>query len=97
MGVPKTVEQYEEELETLRIQLAGCGVAALRNTRESMAEQIIPDDNMYYTASYGDVINAVRREINYREALKQIAKSHSPLTMAGMVQIAQDALLPEVL
>lgn len=57
-----------EELETLQMQLAGCGVAAMCNTEKSIAEQRIGKDNPYWSASYGDVCRAVDREIELRAA-----------------------------
>lgn len=55
------------DIERLRMQLAACGVAAMCNTKESMGTQRIGKDNPYWCASYGDVCNAVDREIALRE------------------------------
>ena len=81
------------EIEMLRIQLAGCGVAALCNTEKSRAEQTIGKDSPYWSASYGDVLDAVAREMKYRKALLQIAALHV-LTREGMIGIAKDAIGP---
>lgn len=56
------------EIETERIRLAACGVVALANTRKSAnkARQMHPD---YWSASCSDVINAVDREMKYRERI----------------------------
>lgn len=62
-------KRKEDELETLRLQLAACGVAAMCNTRESAKEQRITKDNPYWSASYQDVCNAVDREMALREKL----------------------------
>ena len=61
------------EVDVLRMQLAGCGVAAMCNTEQSIKEQRISPDNPYWSASYGDVCRAVDREMIYREALQKLA------------------------
>jgi hypothetical protein len=60
------LKEKDEELEKLRMQLAGCGVAAMQNTRDSVKDRITTD-NPYWSASYGDVCNAVDSEIALRE------------------------------
>lgn len=70
------VRVLEQELETERMRLAGCGVVAMQNTRESTKERITKD-NPYWSASYGDVCSAVDREISLREALEQYGKHKS--------------------
>lgn len=62
----RTTMSERSELERLRIQLAGCGVAAMQNTRSSMALRI-GADSPYWSASYRDVCLAVDREVNLRE------------------------------
>ena len=52
------VKRLEAELETERMRVAGCGVAAMMNTRSSVKERI-GKDNPYYSASYGDVCSSV--------------------------------------
>lgn len=66
----KAFEDKDKEIEKLQIQLAGCGVAALQNTEESIRDRIT-SGNEYYSASYQDVCDAVDREIELR---KQIAE-----------------------
>ena len=61
----------ENKLEFERMRLTACGVAAMSNTRETV-KQRIGKDHVYYSASYGDVCDAVDREIMYREALESI-------------------------
>lgn len=68
------LQAAEGEIEKLRLQLAGCGVAAMCNTKESAEKQRIAKDNPYWSASYGDVCNAVDREIGLREALALAVK-----------------------
>lgn len=65
------IRKLEEELETERMRLAGCGVAAMCSTRESSEQQRITKDNPYWSASYGDVCNAVDREMAMREHLER--------------------------
>jgi hypothetical protein len=62
----------ENELETERLRLAACGVAAMSNTKFTVLTRIT-DESPYYSASYGDVCRAVDREIRYREALERLA------------------------
>ena len=61
------VAELETLNEQLQVQLAGCGVAALQNTRTSIAEQRIGRDAWGNSASYEEVCNAVDREIEWRE------------------------------
>jgi hypothetical protein len=63
------IDALEAEHETLRMKLAGCGVAALCNTEASIKEHRITKDNPYWSASYEDVCDAVDREIKLRENL----------------------------
>lgn len=54
-------------LEQLRVQLAGCGVVAMSNTREALKQQM-PERGAYgWSASLLEVHSAVVREINQRE------------------------------
>lgn len=68
------------ELETLRMQLVGCGVAAMQNTERSKAGRITKD-SPYWSASYGDVCRAVDAEIeareNYQRACETITRMHA--------------------
>lgn len=50
------IKRLEAELETERMRLAGCGVAALMNTRKA-AKDRINKDSPYWSASYGDIYN----------------------------------------
>ena len=61
----------EQEVEQLRVQLAGCGVAAMQNTEATIRDRAV-DGDYGYSAAYSDVCRAVDREICYREALKRI-------------------------
>lgn len=61
-----------DEVERLRIQLAGCGVAALSNTRESLQRiKDISTDAPGWSCSLMEVVRAVEREIALREVLEQ--------------------------
>lgn len=70
----------QKEVEQLRVQLAGCGVAALQNT-ESSKEQRAKRGDYGYSESYADVCRAVDREIELRtqnaklrDALEKLAR-----------------------
>jgi hypothetical protein len=56
----------DAELETLRVQLAACGVAAMANTPATVAQRL-SRDSPYWTASYGDVCRAVDKQIELRD------------------------------
>lgn len=60
------VRRLRGEVDQLRCQLAGCGVAALKNTVSSRSRRAIRGD-YGHSASYEDVCNAVDREIALRE------------------------------
>lgn len=60
--------QLAEALESERLKLAACGVAALQNTPESAKERLTRD-NPYWTASYGDVCHAVDQQMELRAQL----------------------------
>lgn len=64
------VLQLERELNTERMRLAGCGVAAMQNTRDSIKGRITKN-NPFWSASYDDVCRSVDREILYRELLEK--------------------------
>ena len=65
------IKALREEVEQLRVQLAGCGVAAMQNTEQSKASRAKPGD-YGYSESYGDVCRAVDREIALRERIEQM-------------------------
>ena len=72
------IEALTQELETERMRLVACGVAAMGNTKTSKLERI-NKDNPYWSASYGDVCRAVDAEIELRgkiEALEKDAKRY---------------------
>ena len=60
------VRRLQAEIEQMRCQLAGCGVAALENTVSSRSRRAVRGD-YGHSASYEDVCNAVDREISLRE------------------------------
>jgi hypothetical protein len=60
----------ERENEVLRMQLAGCGVAAMQNTENTVKDRI-GKDNPYWSASYGDVCAAVDREMKLRSSMPE--------------------------
>jgi len=56
------------EVEQLRVQLAGCGVIAMSNTRKALAQQMPVRGAYGYSASLQDVYEGVLREIEHRES-----------------------------
>lgn len=62
-----------EELELERMRLAACGIAAMSNTENTVAQRITRD-NPYWSASYGDVCATVDREMAMREELELLRK-----------------------
>ena len=63
------VERLTADLEQTRVQLAGCGVAAMQNTEESKANRV--ERGAYgWSASYGDVCRMVDREIELRAGVE---------------------------
>lgn len=80
------IEKQQAEIEQLRVQLAGCGVAAMCNTRESMQQQLCRKGDYGYSASYQDVIDAVNREIALREENAALRKEVERLqTILGAI------------
>ena len=81
------VERLTADLEQTRVQLAGCGVAAMQNTEESKAHRV--ERGAYgWSESYGDVCRMVDREIelraenarlkdDYQNACKTVAEMHA--------------------
>lgn len=63
------VTELRNDLETERLRLAACGVAAQANTERSAREQRITPDSPYWSASYADVLRTVDLEIAIRRAL----------------------------
>lgn len=55
-----------EQTKRLQCQLAGCGVAAMQNTRASAAQRSKPGD-YGYSPSYGEVCLMADREMAMRE------------------------------
>ena len=55
--------------------LAAISVAAISNTRESAAKNLLPITHPCHTAAYGDVVRAVEREMELREKLESLTPS----------------------
>jgi len=78
--------EKEGEIERLRVQLAGCGVAAMCNTKQSREQQKCVEGAYGWSQSYQDVVNAVGREIDLREKL-QAAESLADSRLADQESI----------
>lgn len=76
--------EAKAEVEKTRMQLCACGVAALQNTKEASDERITKD-NQYWSAAYGDVCDAVDREMKERA---ESAALVSALEEAARVSVA---------
>lgn len=62
------IERLRNEVEHLRVQLSGCGVAASANTREALARVCEVGSDAYgYSESYKECCRAAEREIQQRE------------------------------
>jgi len=64
-------DALKAEVEQLRVQLAGCGVAAMQNTESSKDDREKRGD-YGWSESYGDVCCAVDREIELRAKLAEL-------------------------
>ena len=64
------------EVETERLRLAACGVAAMQNTVSSITQRLTRD-NPYWSASYGDVCGAVDREMTLRAEIERLTEELS--------------------
>jgi hypothetical protein len=66
------------------MQLAACGVAAMCNTEESRAKQMISRDNPAWSCSYQDALNAVEREMGLRALARDMRSAlEEQLTLSG--------------
>lgn len=94
IDLTKQNDALKAENEKLRMQLVACGVAAMCNTEESAVKQRIEKDNHYWSASYGDVCDAVNREIKLRSriaALREALKNMKDDYGNGCVVLRSDA------
>lgn len=73
----KRLDVVRDELETERMRLAACGVAAMCNTPESAAKQRLDGGSQYWSASYMDICNAIDREILLRARSEKLAEALS--------------------
>jgi hypothetical protein len=81
------IEALQAENERLRVQLAGCGVAAMQNTESSKAQRV-QKGSYGWSESYGDVCRAVDREIELRTERDALAAKLVPLADEGMSHLA---------
>lgn len=65
--------ELEEIKELHRIQIAAICSATLQNTDSSVKDRIKPD-NLYWSVAYGDVCNAIDREIKERKRADELQK-----------------------
>lgn len=67
-----TPRPVSDEIEQLRVQLSGCGVIAMSNTRKSLAQQMPRKGAYGWSQSLDDVRRAVEREMCLREKLADL-------------------------
>lgn len=79
------LRELEESEDLLRMQLVACGVIALSNTRDSAKVQRIMKPE-YMSASASDVIDAVDKQMDYREALDQLEHRFNDVKTALKVE-----------
>lgn len=71
------LKERDAEIEQLRVQLAGCGVAAMQNTESSKADRVTRG-GYGWSESYGDVCRMVDREIAQRVVMQQALDALEP-------------------
>jgi hypothetical protein len=71
-GYSERAAALENEVEQLRVQLAGCGVMSKCNTETSRAKQTCKPGDYGWSQSFQDVSDAIDREIKLRHALDVI-------------------------
>ena len=71
------MKERDAEIEQLRVQLAGCGVAAMQNTESSKADRVTRG-GYGWSESYGDVCRMVDREIAQRVVMQQALDALEP-------------------
>lgn len=76
----------DAEIERLRVQLAGCGVAAMQNTEESRKQRASKGD-YGWSESYADVCRAVDEQIELRKKLEQVEQAQP----VGLMTVDKDA------
>ena len=69
------------EAEHERMRLSACGVAAMMNTPETVMQRL-SRDHPCWSASYGDVCNAVDREMEARKSLARLQQEREGLIAA---------------
>lgn len=90
-------ERLMVELETERLRLAACGVAALCDTTESMESMRLSTDNLYYSASYGDVLRRTQECIDLRSKVAALDKAFAAESdLRFRLAVALRRLLSEV-
>ena len=82
-------DELRAALEIERMRLAGCGVAAMSNTDESVKARI---NNLspFWSASYGDVCAAVDREMSLRKQLAALQAKLEPLSDDKIAEICAE-------
>lgn len=91
------IARLRAEVEQLRVQLAGCGVVAMSNTRDSLKQQM-PEKGAYgWSESLFEVQSSVLREIDQREraaaaekAIEMMAPNHPADSLARVAGFLYD-------
>jgi hypothetical protein len=67
--------ELQTALETERMRLAACGVAAMMNTRDC-AKKRIHRNSPYWSESYADVCRAIDSQMDLREAEQRLSQAY---------------------
>lgn len=68
------MSKLANELETERLRLAACGIAAISDTKESAANTRLGRESEYWSGSYDDVCRQIDKLIRFRGWLEFIKK-----------------------
>ena len=91
-GTPVLQSANNEELEQLRVQLAGCGVAALGSTTD-----VAKPGDYGWSQSYQDVLDLRVKYLNAISELNTLPddKTLNSLTKAALIEYIKTGKLPE--